>query len=230
MSSSEAAPTAPRWAWLRQWGPKAALEAVLIVFSVMLALAVTDWADQRRTAHRVAEMRGFLIQEMRANRNQLAAPSFIPHHEGLKRAFGRSGGTPDRTDVTRAMAEPAISQLFGGGGLHLATPSDAVWSSVSSSDLFEHMDPQEVFLLARVYRAQESLENTNKAGYDNAIGLLNILSDEGDTHRQMMRMTLYLEDLLQQERSLLALYNQALLELDPAGERAATRDAAPAKG
>ena len=219
-----------RWQWLKDLAPKAVLESILIVFSVILALSVSDWADQRRTAHRVEEMRGYLIREIRTNRDNLDTPGFIPRHEGLKRAFYQGGGTPERIQVTRAMAEPAIAQLFGGGGLNLMTPRDAVWRSVSASDLFEHMDPEEVFMLAQVYKAQESLESVNQAGYDNALGLLDILSSESNTHRSMMRMTLYLEDLLQQERNLLRIYNQALMRMDPAGERAAGRDVVPAKG
>lgn len=232
---TEPAPEAPprrhpfaRW---RRWLPRAVFESGLIVFSVILALALTNWAEDRRTAHRVAEMRGFLIQEIRSNRAELGRPYYIRHHETLKLGFARAGGMPNMT-VTRQNAEPAISALFGGGGLHLAAPNDAVWTSVSSSDLFEHMEPEEVFMLAQVYRAQESLESTNRAGYENAIGLLDILSDAGDAHRQMMRMTLYLEDLIQQETNLLRLYDRALAELDPDHAPAATRkdDGAAPKG
>ena len=217
-----------RW---RRWLPRAVFESVLIVFSVLLALALTNWAEERRTAHRVAEMRGFLIQEIRANRAELGRPYYIPHHERLKLGFARAGGMPNMR-VTRQSAEPAISALFGGGGLHLAAPQDAVWTSVSASDLFEHMEPREVFMLAQVYRAQESLEGANRAGYENAVGLLDILTDERDAHRQMMRMTLYLEDLIQQETNLLRLYDRALARMDPDHAPAATRkdDGAAPKG
>lgn len=199
-----------RW---RRWLPRAVFESVLIVFSVILALALTNWAEERRTAHRVAEMRAFLIQEITANRAELGSDYYIPHHRQLKRAFAQAGGMPDATEVTRKTAEPAIQALFGGSGLHLAAPRDAVWTSVSANDLFEHMDAEEVFILAQVYRAQESLESINRAGYDNAVGLLDILTDEGDAHRQMLRMTLYLEDLIQQETNLVRLYDQALVRL-----------------
>ena len=199
-----------RW---RRWLPRAVFESGLIVFSVILALALTNWAEERRTAHRVSEMRAFLIQEIQTNRADLGSDYYVPHHVRLKQPFARSGGMPHMTNVTRRTAEPAIEALFGGSGLHLSAPRDAVWASVSASDLFEHMEPEEVFILAQVYRAQESLESINRAGYDNAIGLLDILTNEGDAHRQMMRMTLYLEDLIQQENNLLRLYDQALIRL-----------------
>ncbi len=65
--SPEAAPPARpsalrRW---RRWAPRAVFESLLIVFSVILALGLTNWAEDRRTEHRVAEMRQFLIAEPR---------------------------------------------------------------------------------------------------------------------------------------------------------------------
>lgn len=64
---------APRRIKLPSWWPRALAESLLIVFSVVLALAVSEWADGRRTAARVAEMRGFLIEEIRANRTLLTS-------------------------------------------------------------------------------------------------------------------------------------------------------------
>ena len=217
-----------RW---RRWAPRAVFESVLIVFSVILALGLTNWAEDRRTEHRVAEMRQFLIAEIRNNRDELASDNYIPRHTQLKLAFANGGGMPGMA-ATAQTARPALDQLFGGGGLQLAATRNAVWTSVSASDLFEHMEPEEVFLLAGVYHAQESLDSVNRAGYENAIGLLNILSDDGNANREMMRMTLYLEDLVQQERNLLRIYDQALARLDPQPAAAATRtdDGAPAKG
>lgn len=217
-----------RW---RRWAPRAAFESLLIVFSVILALSLTGWVEDRRTAHRVADMRQFLIAEVRANRQALASSDYIPHHEQLKVAFANAGGMPGMA-ATPEGARPALDRLFGGSGLHLMATQNAVWTSVSSSDLFEHMDPEEVFLLARIYRAQESLDSINRAGYDNAVGLLDILSDDRNVNRDMMRMTLYLEDLIQQEKNLLGLYDRALarLEAPPAAAATRTDDAGSANG
>lgn len=237
MGESETVATPPgRKAWgfrtWRRWAPRAVFECVLIVFSVALALALTNWAEDRKTAHRVDEMRTYLIAEIRANRAMLTDPYYIAHHERLKRTFA---GALDSPEGAAAQARPAATQLFR-TGLHQPTPRDAVWTSVSHGDLLEHMEMDEILALARVYRTQESLEGINRAGYENALGLLDLLTDDaGDPRRPMMRMTLYLEDLLAVERNLIALYDEALAELGAAPEAparpAATRtdDAAPAK-
>jgi hypothetical protein len=215
-------PWRPRWP---SWGWRAVFESLLIVFSVILALAATEWVEQRRTEARVQEMRGYLIREIRANRAVLADPLYLPHHDRLKSAFGRATGAPGRR-MSRAEAEPAIDALFG-GGLHQPSLQDAVWSSVSSGDLMEHLPPEEMFMLARVYRAQATMSLMNQQGMENAMGLLDILADEGTVGRQMMRMTLYLEDLTSYERSMIALYDQALAQL---GATPTPRDATPPSG
>lgn len=217
---------ARRW---RRWLPRAVFESVLIVFSVVLALALTDWAEERRTARRVEEIRGYLVAEIRANRAMLADPYHLPHHEGLKRTFAQAGGVPG-AHPTRAQVETAVERLFR-TGLHQPTPRDAVWTSIVSGELLEHMDLDEVLALARVYRAQDSLEGVNRAGYENAIGLLDLVAEDRDPRSPMLRMTLYLEDLVALEKTLIQLYDEALVELDAPPAPAATRtdDAGPAK-
>lgn len=200
-------PPSRRVRW-RPWLVKGVFESLLIVFSVVLALSLSGWVDDRRTARRVQEMRGYLIAEMQANSRLLADPFYFEHHQSLKRAFAAAGGRADMA-VTRQSADPAISQLFA-GGLHQAQLQRSVWTSVSSSDLIEHMKPAEVFALSRIYRAQEDLEFLNREGYANAMGLLELLSDDSGAHRHMMRMTIYLEDLTTLERSLIDDYAKTL--------------------
>lgn len=207
-----------RW---RRWALRAAFECVLIVFSVVLALSLTGWAEDRRTARRVDEMRGYLIAEIRANRAMLTDAYMMPHHEALKRTFALAGGVPGG-QPTRESAARATDHLFR-TGLHQPAPRDAVWNSVAASELLGHMEMEDVLALARVYRTQESLEGVNRAGYESAIGLLEVTAQGSDPHLPMMRMTLYLEDLLGVERDLIGLYDQALAELDAGPAPAATR-------
>lgn len=215
-----------RW---RRWAPRAAFEAILIVFSVTLALAVTNWAEERRTAHRVDEMRGFLQTEMRANRDLLRDPHYLPHHGRLKQAFQSVGGRPGAV-VTREAAYEPVSLLFS-SGLHPPQLRDAVWTSLSGGELLEHMEPREMFLMARIYKAQAQLEELNRRGYESAIALFALLGPTDDAHRLLMQMSAYLEDLTSQERELISLYDQALGEAGGPGASAASRtdDAPPPK-
>lgn len=208
---------APRRFRFPHWAPRALAESLLIVFSVVLALAVSEWADGRRTAARVKEMRGYLIEEIRANRALLASDGYLPHHMRLKQAFGRATGTPGAI-VPRERAAPVLERLFR-SGLHQASLQDAVWSSVSSGDLLGELEPREMFALAKLYRAQANQTTLNRAGYENALGLLDVLSADGSAARPMMRMTLFLEDLVAHERGLITRYDETLKVLGEAPAR-----------
>lgn len=202
------------WSSWRRWLPRAAFESGLIVFSVVLAMAVSAWVEDRQTAARVQEMRGFLRAEIRANRDLVAHPDTLAHHERLKRVFGESFGSLD-APVTRETATSAAQTLFA-TGLHPAPVSDAVWSSVSGGDLMEHMQPQEVFMLATLYRAQANLEDMNMAGYEAATGLVDMIATGEGARPRLMRTLMMLEDMTSQEKRLLVLYDQALADLNDA--------------
>lgn len=122
-------PSTRRRIW-PSWAPRAVFECVLIVFSVVLALMLADWAENRKTAERVQEARVWLVAEIAANRAVLVHDQYLPHHRRLSAAF--SGVAPG--DPTREQAMPAFEALFD-TGIHVAPLRDAVWRSVSTSDL-----------------------------------------------------------------------------------------------
>lgn len=209
--------SAVRRHWWPAWAPRALAESLLIVFSVVLALAVSEWAQARRTAARVAEMRGYLIAEIRSNRALLARDAYLPHHARLKQMFGRATGRPG-TPVSRARAEPALRALFK-TGLHQSSLQDAVWTSISSGDLLEQLKPREMFALAGLYRMQANMATLNLGGYENALGLIDVLGSDGSAARPMMRMTLFLEDLVAFEGALIRRYDQTLAVLEEQSPR-----------
>jgi len=201
----------PNW---RPWLVKGAFESALSILSVIVAMAVSQWADDQKTAARVKEMRGFLRAEIQANRDLIAHPDALPHHERLKQVFGESMGSLE-APVSREAAVGAARSLFA-TGLHPTHVSDAVWTSLSGGELMEHMDPREVFMLAALYRDQGNLDDVNLAGYEAATGLVELLATGEDAKVRLMRTLLMLEDMVAQERRLIALYDQALAELDDA--------------
>ena len=145
MTENEPSPVrrvAIRW---RRWLPRAAFESVLIIFSVVLALMLADWADRRRTAHEVAQVRGFFIEEIRANRAILVSAPILPHHRRLREIFSNVS----EGDVTQAQAMAAYGQVFQ-TGIHVAPLRDAVWRSAETGDLLGEMPIEDLFLLADI--------------------------------------------------------------------------------
>jgi type II secretory pathway pseudopilin PulG len=73
----------------RSWLPKVFFESLLIVFSILLALAVDEWRDERQAAKRAAQTLESFALEIQENQRYLAR--LAPYHEGLKKEFGRLG-------------------------------------------------------------------------------------------------------------------------------------------
>lgn len=216
MPDAETAPPPPKRRLLPAWAPRAAFEALLIVFSVVLALSLNDWAADRREAERAGQLREALIAEIAANRTLLTDDHYLPHHLRLRDSLGAAGGQPGSTGNREAVIEAV--RMFFSTGLHPARLRDAVWRSAGSSDLTTHMPIEEVFLLAAIYRAQEDLESLNRTGYETTLDLVDLIEDETPHASRMMRMGLYLEDMTGQEQALVALYDQALARMDGASD------------
>lgn len=223
---ADPAPAPPRRSWrdrLPSWAPRAAFEALLIVFSVLLALSVNDWAAQRREAATIENLRGYFVEEIRANRAMLAHPEVIPHHQRLRAVFGEAA----RADpLTRDRAMVAFSALFS-TGLHNAMPRDAVWRAASSSERLARMPLEEVFLLSDIYQQQERLIGMNDAFIAGAPALMSGLESGTGVRAAVMSVQLHLGDLVASEEGLIVLYDRALAQMG--GEEAAAA-ASPGDG
>lgn len=230
MSAAPNTPAPPRrrpinW---RRWAPRAVLEAVLIVLSVTLALALTNWAEDRRTAERVREMRQFVIQEIRINRDTLKDPYWLPHHERLNAALERVVviDNPTQTD-----ARAALDVMFE-TGVHVGATRDTVWRGLEASDLLAEMEPEEVFLLSDLYKTQAQLDQIN-AGMTQSFGdVLEGIETESAIKSGLARLNMYMNDVIGLERALIRKYDAALVAMgEEAAPDAATRtdDAARAK-
>lgn len=220
-----------RMADWRRWAPRAVFESVLIVFSVVLALGVTNWAEDRREQRRADQMRVFLRQEVASNRTLLLSNDYLPHHRRLQ-------GELSRAATTGASSIEELRPVFRSvtaSGVHFTPLDDSVWRSLAGSEVIEHMDPQEVFQLARLYRLQADLETLNTAFYSQMMSMPADL-ERGDPPRgALIRLNMYFNDVIAIEAGLADLYGGALATLDrppgAAAPAAATRtdDVVPAK-
>lgn len=207
----------------RRWGPRAVFESLLIVFSVVLALGLTNWAEQRKVATEVAEARAFFIAEIRANRAILLDDSILPHHRRLRTVFSEAAALPRPTQADAMRAYGAMFQT----GLHVPPLRDAVWRSTQTGELLGEMPLEDVFLLADVYAAQAQLLESNGRFVSGMPPVLAGLERGDGIRAAIMAGQLHLGDVVAGEEGLVLLYDRALARLDPEGEAATprTRDA-----
>ena len=112
----------------RRWLPRAVFESVLIVFSVFLAMALSQWAEDRRTARRVDEARRFFAEEIALNCDRLTSLGLLPFHLKLSGEVqaALAADTPERA-VDAAFRRGVRPMIF----------RDAVWRSLSAGELRE---------------------------------------------------------------------------------------------
>lgn len=134
-----------------------ALEAAMVVFAVLVALAVDEWREGRQRADLVDRARAAIEAELRANQAELAA-----------------GGPTVR--ALHAAVDTLVQGLRAGEeGLsweiqaNIPDFSDAAWQTARATGIMAHMDYRWVLQVARVYETQE-LAGAAQNGLLNALG------------------------------------------------------------
>lgn len=204
------APVGPRRGWWPAWLGRAVFESLLIVFSLLLALALNNWNEDRQTANRVAETRTFFAEEIAANRARLSSDVILPHHRRLHRQLVQALGGPEPDPGAVSQALEAAFRT----GIHPYVPRDAVWRSVSSGPLLAQMDPREVFALAGAYRVQEELTAVNRAMYATILAEDLEASDPRALRRRAQVVRSYLSDVTAIEAELEQSYGALLRVLE----------------
>jgi hypothetical protein len=209
MSDASQPQTISRWrGLLRDWGPRALFECVLIVFSIMLALGLSAWWQDLERKERVREAREYFIQEIEANRAVLQSDEYLPHHLRLAESLTGRWDAP----MTVEQAQPHLAAFET--GVHLTPFRDAVWRSFSTSGLMAYMPPEDVFALNDVYQAQDRLNLIHQGFYpvlSEMPGKLFIGS--GDVRPSLISLQLYMNDVVGGEQMILQRYDAALEEL-----------------
>jgi len=151
-------PPAPAPHGWRSWLPRVLAESALIVFSVLLALGVDEWREDRALAREVQEARAAFASEIRGNRDLVTSDRFHGHHDRMWAHYRELSGAAGAKDEPRLTELNQITTKDFGNGVRPTPLRDAVWRSLSQSGIVRHMDPAEVFLLADTYREQEGLD------------------------------------------------------------------------
>ena len=178
------------------------VEFLLIVASVLAALAVNNWRTRHDNATRAGEARAAFVSEISANRALLASEEILHHHQRLQTVYAQAAAT----------GAPDPMTLFQ-SGLHPATFSDAAWHSFSASTIFADFRVNDVLMLSNLYHAQSDIERHTESF------LLTLTSPRSDrdtpTYQRdsALSITLFLNDLVPAEQRLLLQYDQALRQL-----------------
>jgi hypothetical protein len=195
-------PSHSRW---KAWAGRAAFECTLIVLSIVLGLAMNNWREAAQQRRRMAEVRAYFTEEIRANRDQLVSQPYAPYHRKLAEAWTQFAAlsVPKGTDRDAAWKNANT-------GMHPFHPRDAVWTTFVHGEMLERMAPRELLDLAEIYRAQDDLRQVNQA----LLAVILVPSADSESpeflrsQANAVRMTL--NDITYAEGQLLNMYDHAL--------------------
>lgn len=189
-----------------------AAEFVLIVSSVLLALAVDEWREGRQVRDRVDTAMAGFQQEVRANLAQVRER--LPYHVTLRTRFG---------ELSRREEPPeSLEQIFEAipdwQGTRLPFLMDVAWEAAVASDVLRHMEYQLITTLAAAYRQQEWLEQRARQG---AVALEPQNLRPETLPYTIQSTAIWLDDVVSMEASLYCQYTKVLDRLDRARGRRA---------
>ncbi|MEP6618604.1 MAG: hypothetical protein ABJE47_04800 [bacterium] len=131
-----------------------ALESVMIVLSVLLALAASRWAEGRKQQQLTAQALSSFEQEMQANQQKLLA--VYPYHQALTAAARRL----DSLGTTRTYAEwqRAVPIWSGFRPPDLTTTA---WQTALTTGALANLPYRQVGVLSDTYSLQNKLDAFN---------------------------------------------------------------------
>lgn len=169
----------------------------MIVFSVLLALATSSWADTRKQQRLGDQALLSFAQEIRANRARVAA--VMPYHDSLDVYATRA----DSAQSIHTYADWKRS-FRGWSGFLPPDLTTAAWQSALATGALSNIRYDRVASLANVYTVQNKLDAFN-ASY---IPLFDF--SDAVMPSTVRRMRAYSATVLSFERALIANYDETL--------------------
>ena len=134
-----------------------ALEAILIVFSVLLALFLDSTLEDRREARNINELIGHVADEMQSN--LAIVDEWLPYHRSVIEEIDRylaSGElrqsllTADGIDYARLMERGLIQDFY----------SSSSWQLVQQSEITSRIDFELTYAISQAYLSQQNVNLT----------------------------------------------------------------------
>lgn len=183
---------------MREWVVRATIESALIVGSILLALAVDEWRDDRQHQELAGQALESFAREIRQNR--VRVEDAAPYHRGLQQVMARmahgEGGT-SAADL-RSVVE----------GLEPTVLLNTAWETALATGALNYMSYETVSALSLTYSLQERFEEFSRSGMPDLNSLANVSDDE--LRVGIQRALSYVQELSQREQELIGIYGQAL--------------------
>jgi len=179
-----------------EWLAQAVVESVLVVVSILMALAVDEWRDNRGFAQLADQSLGIFEREIRQNQARLEDAT--PFHNGIRDLLGQAMDQPGASMDLRGILE----------GVETPVILNTAWQTALATGALTHMDVETVSALSLTYSIQDRFIATSGRDRPRVAALDDMTSTT--LHERMHEAFDYMTALTRGEAELLTVYGEAL--------------------
>ena len=182
------------------WIARILIESLLIVFSILFALAVNQWQNTKSNADLATQALSAFRREIEQNRDRLAGVA--PVHAGLRDVLigmNASGAFP---------SAEAFHQMIGVEQLRPPFVTSTVWETSLTTGAIPHIAFDVVNALSLTYSTQERFIEFSRTSMPTLARGGSVPADQ--TSSAVREVVVYLTDLSRSEAELLAHYEEVL--------------------
>lgn len=189
---------------MRRKLPELFLEAAMIFFAVMLALAAEEWREQKDRIELADRALRSVVEEVRSNLDELESTG-VRNTERLESA-------------SAVLAELESGRDQGGAdvGLEVALLSSAAWQSAQMSQAVQYLDFDVMRDLSEVYEIQDLFDRVQAGAVDNMTEMMR--TAEQDPVAAVRQGVISLSVLSDLHGSLIEVYRNTLEKLETEGD------------
>jgi hypothetical protein len=174
---------------------------MLIVISILLALAVKEWQDDRIRQTLIDRSLVSFERELATNKSQI--DTLYPFHQGLQTLLG---GLEDEAQADGSTGE--LRNVLD--SLQPAVLLTTAWDTALATGALAQMDYELVYAMSLTYSIQERFRSQYNSGL---VDLLNSAVSTDSAPTLAYTTSRFLNEILAAEAELLAVYQQALERL-----------------
>jgi len=189
---------------MRRKLPELVLEAAMIFFAVMLALAAEEWREQKDRIELADRALRSVIEEVRSNLDELETTG-VRNTERLESA-----------SAILAELEAGRDQGDADVGLEVALLSSAAWQSAQMSQAVQYLDFDVMRDLSEVYEIQDLFDRVQAGAVDNMTEMMR--TAEQDPVAAVRQGVISLSVLSDLHGSLMEVYRNTLEKLETEGD------------
>jgi hypothetical protein len=180
----------------KRWILKGLVESAFVVASILMALAVDEYSQNRDYADLADQ--SLRIFEREIHQNRARVEDVAPYHQGIRQLLGQMrGATPGSMDSRPVME-----------GLTVPVLLDTAWETALATGAMAHMDFEIVSALSLTYSIQKDFEERSRLNRPRFVGPETV--SEFQNRQQVDRAFEYVSGLARDESDLLTIFDQAL--------------------